>query len=353
MSERSLFTLAQLAEAVGGRVVGDPAAQISALATLATAGSGQLSFFANPRYIEQLRNSKAQAVLVTQTHLDEVPGDAVVVDDPYLAFARLSHLFDWRSHSGGHIHPRALIDESAEIAEGVSIGPGVVIGARVVILEGVSIGANSVIGDDCRIGTDSRIEPLVSLYPNVHLGERVIVHSQAVLGGDGFGFARDRETWVKICQLGGVRIGNDVEIGSGVTIDRGALEDTVIADGVKLDNQIQIAHNVRVGEHTAIAGCTAIAGSTKIGRHCTIAGMSGVTGHLDIADGTHITAMSLVSRSITEPGAYSSGTGLEPHRQWKRNVARFRQLDDMAKRLRKLEQAFEHLSTKGQNDDGC
>ena len=148
-------------------------------------------------------------------------------------------------------------------------------------------------------------------------------------------------------------IEDDVEIGAGVTIDRGALDDTRIGRGVKLDNQIQVAHNVQIGEHTAIAGCTAIAGSTKIGRHCTIAGMSGITGHLEIADGTHITAMSLVSHSITQPGAYSSGTGLEPHRQWKRNVVRFRQLDELAKRLRTLEQKVEHFTTEGQQDDGC
>jgi UDP-3-O-[3-hydroxymyristoyl] glucosamine N-acyltransferase len=170
-----------------------------------------------------------------------------------------------------------------------------------------------------------------------------------VIGADGFGFAPDGGRWEKIAQLGRVIIGNDVEVGAGTTIDRGALDDTLIGDGVKLDNQIQIAHNVIIGENSAIAGGCAIAGSTRIGKQCTIAGMSGVTGHLEIADGTHITAMTLVSRSITEPGAYSSGTAVEPHRQWKRNAVRFRQLDELTKRVSELEKLVEQLSSKDQD----
>lgn len=350
-----MYALSSLAERVGGRVQGDPDTLIHSLATLHSAGPGQLSFFANARYLAQLKSSRAEAVLVQEAHLADVPGHAIVVADPYLAFARLSALFDWRQPVVGAIADSARVAASASVDPSARIEAGAVIGEEVQIGARVSIGANTVVGAGCRIGADSRLEANVTLYPDVSLGERVLVHSGAVLGADGFGFAHDAGSgeWVKICQLGGVVIEDDVEIGAGTTIDRGALEATHIERGVKLDNQIQVAHNVRIGAYTAIAGCTAIAGSTKIGRHCTIAGMSGITGHLEIADGTHITAMSLVSRSISRPGAYSSGTGLEPHRQWKRNVVRFRQLDELARRVRKLEQALEHISTEGQDDDGC
>jgi len=353
MEHNQGYRLDDLAARVGGRITGDPACVIRSLATLQTAGSGQLSFFANARYLKQLRDSRAAAVLVSEAFEAEVNGSALVVADPYLAFAELTQLFDWREPIRPGIHPSAQVADTARVAEMVEIGPGAVIGENAVIEAGVSVGANTVIGRDCVIGVGSRLEANVTLYPGVKVGRGVLVHSGAVLGADGFGFARDGQRWVKICQLGGVEIGDDVEIGANTTIDRGALEDTRIERGVKLDNQIQVAHNVQIGEDSAIAGCTAIAGSTKIGRHCTIAGMSGITGHLQIADGTHITAMSLVSRSITRPGAYSSGTGLEPHRQWKRNVVRFRQLDELARRVRKLEQTLEHISTEGQDDDGC
>lgn len=354
MSGSSGFTLEDLARRSGGRVIGDSQCVIDSLATLQTAGPGQLSFFANSRYLKQLRGTRAAAVLVAEEHVADVPGAAVVVSDPYQAFAKLTHLFDWRRRCTPGIHPSAIIAPTAVVSSEAEIGPGVVVDEHAEIAAGVVIGANTVVGRDCYIGESTRLESGVTLYPRVRLGARVLVHSAAVIGADGFGFAPSKEEgWVKICQLGGVIIGDDVEVGAGVTIDRGALDDTCIERGVKLDNQVQVAHNVSIGEHTAIAGCTAIAGSTRIGRHCTIAGMSGITGHLDIADGTHVTAMTLVSRSITRPGAYSSGTGIEPHQQWKRNVVRFRQLDELAKRVRTLEQTLEHISTEGQDDDGC
>ena len=355
MTECKGYALASLAERVGGQVVGDRSVMIHSLATLHSAGPGQLSFFSNARYLAQLKDSRAEAVLVSEAHLADVPGSAILVPDPYLAFARLSALFDWRTPVEGGIAPGASVAPSAQVDASARIEAGAVVGEEARIGARVSIGANSVVGARCSIDADSRLEANVTLYPDVHLGQRVLIHSGAVLGADGFGFAHDSASgeWVKICQLGGVVIEDDVEVGAGTTIDRGALDPTRIERGVKLDNQIQVAHNVHIGAYTAIAGCTAIAGSTKIGRHCTIAGMSGITGHLEIADGTHITAMSLVSRSISRPGAYSSGTGLEPHRQWKRNVVRFRQLDELARRVRKLEQTLEHISTEGQNDDGC
>lgn len=341
MSRRTtLRSLVELAALVDASITGPSDREIRGLATLSRADDSQLSFLANPRYLKDLSSSRAGAVLVRAEHAHLVHHTALVVADPYLAFARLSQLFDWRMPvepgvaADAVIANDAQVDVSAQVCAGAVVESGVTIGPR------AYVGPRCVVGRGSSLGEDSRLEAGVVLYPQVRIGARVLVHSGAVLGADGFGFARSKGEWVKICQLGGVVIEDDVEIGAGVTIDRGALDDTIIGRGVKLDNQIQVAHNVSIGEHTAIAGCTAIAGSTKIGRYCTIAGMSGITGHLQIADHTHVTAMTLVSKSINEAGTYSSGTGLEPHQQWKRNVVRFRQLDELAQRVRKLEKAL-------------
>jgi UDP-3-O-[3-hydroxymyristoyl] glucosamine N-acyltransferase len=346
--KKKAYTLGEIAALLGGTVQGDANITIEGLNTLEKAKPSELSFLANPKYASQLSSSHAGAVLVREDQASSVSGAALVIDHPYRAFAKATHLFDWRASVTGHISPSASIAPTAVIAADASIAAGVVIGDHVEIKSGVSIGANSVIERDCIIGERTRLEANVTLYPNVHLGQRCLIHSGAVIGSDGFGFAPSSDGWIKICQLGGVRIGDDVEVGASTTIDRGALDNTVIEDGVKLDNQIQIAHNVVIGAQTAIAGCTAVAGSTKIGRHCTIAGQCGITGHLTIADHTHITAMSLISKSITEPGgAFSSGTGQESHQTWKRNVVRFRQLDEMARRVKRLEQQIDDISTKG------
>ncbi|NVK42213.1 MAG: UDP-3-O-(3-hydroxymyristoyl)glucosamine N-acyltransferase [Oceanospirillaceae bacterium] len=350
MTRAIQFSLQEVADRVGGRISGDPQYRVGGLATLQTAGPGQLSFFANSRYLAQLKSSRAGAVLLTEACRESASGHAIIVDDPYLAFARASELFDWRAAVCPGIHTSAVIAADAEVDPAAEVGPHAVVGAGSRIAAGASIGPQAVIGARCEIGADSRIEAGAVLYDDVRIGERCIVHSGAVLGADGFGFAPEAGRWRKICQLGGVLIGDDVEIGAGTTVDRGALDDTRIDDGVKLDNQIQVAHNVEIGRDTAIAGCTAIAGSTKIGERCTIAGLSGITGHLTIAAGTHVTAMSLVSKSITRPGAYSSGTGLQPHQSWKRNVVRFRQLDELARRVTKLEQLIEQNSTEGHKE---
>lgn len=352
MKSTACYTLAELAGILGGELQGDPAIEIGSLATLQSAGEHQLSFFANPRYLGQLRATRAEAVLVAPAHLNDCPVTAILVSDPYLAFARASQLFDWRRPARPGVHPSAVIADDVRVPDDAQIGAHVVIDPGVHLGQAVIIGSGSVVGEDCVIGDRTRLEANVTLYPNVRLGCDVLIHSSAVLGSDGFGFAPTPQGWEKICQLGGVVVEDKVEIGAGVTIDRGALSDTRIGVGVKLDNQIQIAHNVEIGRDSAIAGCTAVAGSTKIGERCTIAGMSGITGHLEIGDDTHVTAMSLVSKSISRPGVYSSGTGLEPHQQWKRNVVRFRQLDELARRVRKLEQAVELYSTEGQKDDG-
>lgn len=342
--------LQDVADLVGGEVHGDPDYVVFGLATLQSAGPGQLSFFANGRYLSQLRASQAGAVMVRAEHLDAVPQAAIQVEHPYLAYARVSQLFDWRSPSLPGVHSTAVLADNVQLDSSAEVSAQAVIGAGSVIAAGAFIGPHAVIGAGCHVGENSRVEAGVVLYDGVTLGARCIVHSGAVLGADGFGFAPDAGRWVKICQLGGVRIGDDVEIGAGATIDRGALDDTCIGDGVKLDNQVQIAHNVQIGAGTAIAGCTAVAGSTKIGERCTIAGLSGITGHLNIAAGTHITAMSLVSKSITQPGVYSSGTGLQPNQSWKRNVVRFKQLDELARRVAKLEQKIELNSIEGHKE---
>ncbi len=332
-----------LALRVDGKLVGKDCL-ISGMSTLDKASAGQLSFLSNAKYQKQLPNTQAEVVLVSESFVDLVPNSAIVVVNPYLAFAKLSQLFDWRGPLVSGIASTAQVDPSAHIDPTAQIAQGAIIGAQVNVAAHTFIGPNVVIGEGVTVGESTRLEANVTLYPGISIGDRCIIHSGAVIGADGFGFAHDGDGWVKVAQAGGVSIGDDVEVGANTTIDRGALSDTVIANGVKLDNQIQIAHNVEIGEATAIAGCTAIAGSTRIGSHCTIAGMSGVTGHLDIADRTHITAMTLVSKSIKESGAYSSGTGVEPHAQWKRNVVRFRQLDDLSQRVKNLEKLVNKLA---------
>ncbi|WP_286236825.1 UDP-3-O-(3-hydroxymyristoyl)glucosamine N-acyltransferase [Neptuniibacter halophilus] len=331
------FTLQEIAKTLSAELHGDPQCRISGIATLMQASATQLSFIANSKYQKHLASTSAGAVLMSEELLSGFSGNALVVDDPYLAYAHVSQLFAKSVTETAGVDPRACVADSAVLQSDVYIAAGAVIGERVTLESGVRIGANTVVGDDCQIGKDSVLEANVTLYHGVRMGRNCLIHSGAVLGSDGFGFASDRGEWVKIAQLGGVVLGDRVEVGACTTIDRGALEDTRIGDGVILDNQIQIAHNVQVGKNTAIAGCTAVAGSTRIGDHCTIAGACGITGHLTIASGSHITAMSLVTKSISEPGAYSSGTGMMPYQQWKKNVVRFRQLDDIARRLKAVE----------------
>ena len=352
MTAAKTFSLAALARHLGGTLTEGDDILVRGLSTLQSAGPESLSFFANGRYLHQLRETCAAAVLLAPEHRDDCPVPAILVDNPYLAFARASQLFDWRQAVTPGVHATAVVADDAQVDASAELGPHVVVESGAQIAAHAVIGPGSVVGRDCRIGENTRLEANVTLYANVRIGRDALIHSGTVIGADGFGFAPTPQGWEKVCQLGGVVVGDRVEIGSCVSIDRGALDDTVIGDGVKLDDQVLIAHNVVIGRDTAIAGCTAVAGSTRIGERCTIAGLSGITGHLQIADGTHVTAMSLVSRSIKQPGVYSSGTGLEPHRQWKRNVVRFRQLDELARRVRKLEQATEQYSTEGQEHDG-
>lgn len=328
--------LGELAAALDLDLRGDPDHQIKRIGSLESAGPDELTFLADSRRRSQLASSQAGVVVVRATDADDAPGNVLIADDPHLAFARAAQMLHApRLRSG--IHQTAAVDDSAQLGEGVSIGAQSTIGRDVTLEKGVQIGAGVVIEDHVTVGADTIVHPRVAILEGCSLGAECVVQSGAVIGSDGFGYARDGQRWERVPQVGGVRIGDCVDIGANVSIDRGAIGDTVIERGAKLDNQVHIAHNVHIGEHTAIAGCVGISGSTRVGRYCTIAGAVGIAGHLVIADNVHITGMAQVTKSLTEPGIYSSGTGIEPNRSWRRNAARFHQLDDIARRLRAIE----------------
>ncbi|MEH6490784.1 UDP-3-O-(3-hydroxymyristoyl)glucosamine N-acyltransferase [Halopseudomonas sp.] len=349
MTGNNRFTLARLAEQLGARLLGDPDLVITGLATLQDAEPGQLAFLANSQYRKFLAGSSAGAVLLTEADADGFSGNALIVRDPYLSYASLSHQFDPKPQAEAGIHPTAVVAEDAQVDPSASIGPGAVIAAGACIGAGVSLGAHCFVGARSRIGAGGWLAPRVTLYHDVIIGERVVVQSGAVIGSEGFGFANDAGSWQKIAQIGGVHIGDDVEIGANTTIDRGALANTLIGNGVKLDNQIQIAHNVQIGDHTAMAACVGISGSTRIGKHCMIAGGVGMVGHIEVCDNVFVSGMTMVTRSITEPGAYSSGTAMQPAAEWKKSAARIRQLDALAKRVQQLEKQLE-VVTQGPQD---
>lgn len=333
-------SLQTIADFIGAEVRGDASYTVEGLATLLDAGSTQLSFLANMAYRDQLQTTLAGAVIVHPKQADEVKGHALVMDNPYLGYAKASQLFNTLPSSPKGIHDSAFVHETAIVHESASIGANAVVDAHSVVDQNAVVGANTYIGQNSRVGSETRLHSNVSVYHDVVIGTNCIIHSGAVIGSDGFGFAPDQGQWVKIAQIGGVIIGNHVEIGANTTIDRGAMSDTQIRDGVKLDNQIQIAHNVIVGEGTAMAGGCLIAGSTQIGKGCTLAGGVGVAGHLKIADGVHVTAMTLVSNHISEAGSYSSGTAMSATADWRKSAARFRQLDNIAKRLKRCERTL-------------
>lgn len=334
---KRVYSLAELAQHVGAQLIGDAQHPISALASLKDAAAHDLSFIANPVYKKYLTSSSAGAVLIKPDMATDFGGNKLVVNNPYLAYAQLTDLFKYTGHLVQGVHPTAVIGRDCTLGKDVSIGPHAVLGDNVELAEGVVIGAGCYIGDHTCIGRHTRLAANVSVYHGVHIGADCLLHSGCVIGADGFGFAPHAGQWVKIHQLGGVVIGNRVEIGAATCIDRGALGDTTIGDGVIIDNQVQIAHNVVIGNNTAIAANSGISGSTTIGKNCTIAGAVGIVGHINIADGVHITAMSMVTGTIAEPGSYSSGTALSLTTEWRKNAVRFRQLDSLASRLAALE----------------
>jgi UDP-3-O-[3-hydroxymyristoyl] glucosamine N-acyltransferase len=321
------FSLGELAVRFGLGLHGEPSLRISRVATLSHAEAGALSFLANPRYRKQLESTRATAVLVGQEDVQRCPVAALIDPNPYLAYARIAALLHPQAPAQAGIHPSAVVSAGARIADSASVGP------LAVIEDEAEIGARAFVGPGCivqrgaRIGADSQLLARVSLYPGVRIGQRCILHAGAVIGADGFGFATQAGTWVKVPQVGSVQIGDDVEVGANTTIDRGAIDDTVVEHGVKLDNQIQVGHNVTIGAHSAIAGCVGISGSTTIGRRCMIGGGVGIAGHLTIADDVVVTGCSLVSASIRHAGSYSSGMPTVETRLWRRMVAHLRRLD--------------------------
>ena len=331
-------TLGELADHIGAHLDGaDTRLPIIGVATLTGATRQQVSFFSNHQYRQQLSHTQAAAVIISPTERSLCPVAVLLMENPYLGYAKAAQFFNPPPLFTASIHPTAVVSPDATVGKNVFIDAHVVIQAGAVVGDNAVIEAGCTIQEHVTIGSYTHLKPRVTLYSNTKLGERVIIHSGAVIGSDGFGLANEKGIWIKIPQLGGVVIGDDVEIGANTTIDKGALEDTIIGTGVKLDNQIQIGHNVIIGDHTAIAGCVGIAGSTRIGKHCMIAGGVGIVGHIEIVDRVHITGGSIVLQSILSPGVYSSGTPLQTNSQWHRNYHRFKQLDTFSKRLQQVE----------------
>ena len=335
-------TLADLAARFDLQLRGNGSHVITGVGTLEAATPEQVGFLANPHYRAQLANTQAGVVVLREADASACRGACLIAADPYVAFAKIAALFERAVAVSPGIHPSAVVAASARVAAGASIGPFCVIGEQSEIGAGAVLGAHCGIGERFHVGAQAHLVARVTLVRDVTLGKRVLVHPGAVIGADGFGLAFDKTAsgqggWIKVPQLGGVRIGDDCEIGANTTIDRGAIGDTVLEDDVRLDNQIQIAHNVHVGAHTAMAGCAAVAGSAKIGRYCLIGGGAGIVGHICIADKVTITARSLVTHSIEQAGEYSSGTPIQDNRAWRRNAARFKHLDELVRRVQQLE----------------
>ncbi len=337
------YTLFDIAKHIGAELNGDGNSTVTGIASLRTATPSQISFLDNPRYQDQLANTQACAVILAPQAAANCPVATLVIDSPYAAYAKAAMLFDDRPAVTPGVHPSAVIDSSATVADGVSISANCVIGANVSIASGAIIGAGCIIDANCTIGTHARLYANVTLYHGVTIGARCTLHSGVVIGSDGFGMAKHNGAWLKVPQLGGVTIGDDVEIGANTVVDRGALEDTQIANDVKLDNLIQVAHNVQIGEHTAIAGCTAIAGSTTIGKHCLIGGGVCLTGHINITDNVAITGMTAVDRSVKTPGVYGAGVQMQPWHEGKRNAIYHTRLHHMTKRLAHVEKQLKHV----------
>ena len=332
------YTLSQIAELLSAELQGDGALEIKKIATLANAHSGYIAFLVNKKYRSQLETTKASAVILSPDDAPYFSGNKIIVANPYVTYAKLAQLMDTTPRSASHdVHPSAVIHANAQVSKSAAIGANVVIEADAVIGDNVQIGPNSFIGERAKIGSGTKLWPSVSIYHDVEIGADCLLQANTVIGSDGFGYANERGQWLKIPQLGSVIIGDKVEIGASTTVDRGALDDTIIHSNVIIDNQCQIAHNVEVQSGTAIAGCTVLAGSVTIGKNCQIGGMSAINGHMSVCDGVIITGMSMVTKSITEPGIYSSGMPHTTNKEWRKSIAHLRNLSDMKSRLKALE----------------
>lgn len=334
--------LADLAQQLNAELHGDGDIVITGVASMHSAKSQQITFLSNSRYREQLAACNASAVVLTEADLPFCTSAALVVRNPYLTYALMAQIMDTTPAPAKDIAPSAVIDATAQLGNNISVGANAVIEEGVVLGDNVIIGAGCFVGKFTKIGSGTRLWANVSVYHQIEIGEKCLIQSGTVIGADGFGYANDRGNWIKIPQLGTVRIGDRVEIGACTTIDRGALDDTIIGNGVIIDNQCQIAHNVMIGDNTAVAGGVIMAGSLKIGRYCQIGGASVINGHMEICDKAVVTGMGMVMRPITEPGIYSSGIPLQPNKAWRKTAALVMNIDEINKRLKAVEKKVTH-----------
>ncbi|MDQ3268345.1 MAG: UDP-3-O-(3-hydroxymyristoyl)glucosamine N-acyltransferase [Pseudomonadota bacterium] len=345
--KRTDYSLKEIAARFGGLLLDNSEITVNQIATLENAQVGHLTFLASSKYRPLLAATRASAIIVGTTDAEATSLPRIVCDNPYVYFAKVSAFLNPPALVVPGIHPSAVIEQGAHIDPTADIGPNVVIGTGARIGAGCVIMAGCSIGAGVTLGIDARLYPRVVVYHNCILGDRLIAHSGVVIGADGFGIAMNENSWLKIPQIGRVVIGDDVEIGANTTIDRGALDDTVIEEGVKLDNLIQIAHNVRIGAHTAIAGCVGIAGSAIIGRHCRIGGGTGILGHTQISDHVEISSYTMIGKSIREPGTYTGIFPFSTHDVWRKNAAQLRHLDELANKVKMLQQEIEILRKEG------
>jgi len=335
-------TLGEIVARLGGQLVGDADVVITQIGSLDAAEPGEIAFLSNAKYLSALAATRASAVILPPQAEQASALPRILADNPYLYYARLGQWLNPPQHRPAGVHASAVVE--SVLPASVSVGPLSYVGPDCEIGEDVVIGPGCVVERGVRLGAGTVLTNRVSIYNDCQLGARCIVHAGAVIGADGFGYARERNgAWVKIPQIGRVVIADDVEIGANTTVDRGALDDTVIAEGVKLDNQVQIAHNVHIGAHSAMAGCVGVAGSARIGERVMIGGQAGISGHLTVADDTVVSARTLVSKSVTKPGVLTSAMPAMPHDEWMKSAAHFRRLDTMASRLRELEKRIAEM----------
>ena len=333
--------LDEIVRCLGGRVEGDPAVVVSQVASLESAKAGQIAFLSTPKFLSQLRVTQASAVILSPRFSEATSLARIIHPNPYAYYARVVALLNPVSHGFSGIAPSAVV--SSELPASANIGAQAVVGKRVKLGENVTVYPGCVIGDDVFIDDDTLLYPRVVVYNDCRIGKRTIIHSGTVIGGDGFGFAKEGDSWVKIPQIGRVIIGDDVEIGVNTAVDRGALDDTVIGNGVKLDNLIQIAHNVQIGDYSAMAGCSGIAGSTKVGKRCTIGGAGMIAGHIELADDVHVSGGTLIAKSLKTPGVYTGVYPMETHAEWLHNASQIRRLAQLSKRIAELEKKLNQL----------